>query len=1058
MALPEGPGVQPSPPPLPLGLYDLVLDRLLEERLAAPGADRIQADLEALDPGDSDAALADHLRRTVREALLALAGDDRLYAQVELCNRVVAVLQNAAGSHLAGRAVAAGVRRLLSVRRPDLPASQVPERPDTPPGTGCLLTGTRLDPSLVSQLRKELQTADRVDILCSFIKWSGTRILEDSLRAFAARPGARLRVITTSYLGATDVKAVELLRSLPGAEVRVSYDTHRTRLHAKAYLMHRDTGFGCAYIGSANLSHAALTEGLEWTVKISQHESPELWDRVTATFETYWNDPEFAPYDESQRPRLQAALARERAGPGPKEQVFPFDLRPYAFQQEILDRLDAERRVQGRDRHLVVAATGTGKTLIAAFDYRQWARAAGGGPRPRLLFVAHREELLQQSLAAFRAVLRDANFGDLLVGGRRPEGYDHLFVSIQSYNSQGLAEQFPPDHFAFVVVDEFHHAAAPSYERLLGHACPRVLLGLTATPERSDGLDVLGHFGGHLSAQIRLPDAINRKLLCPFQYFGVTDPVDLRGLQWQRGGYRTDELDRLFTGNDLRAGLVIDKVREILLDVRQARGLGFCVSVAHAEFMAAKFNQAGVPADFLSGESGREHRAEVQERLRRREINFLFVVDLYNEGVDIPEVDTVLFLRPTESLTIFLQQLGRGLRLDDGKDCLTVLDYIGPAHRSFRFDRRYRALLTDPLLPVAEQVEHGFSHLPAGCVIQMERVARQYVLENIRQAVRQARPTLVREIAALAAALGRSPRLGEFLEQQALEPEDVYRRGVCFARLSVEAGTRPDFADPDEAVLARGLRRVQHVNSAEHIRALLRLLDGAEPQGAADTLADADERRLLMLDLCLWGRDRVPASAADGLLRLRANPVLLGELVELLRYRLACIDEVPPLLALPFLCPLTPHSAYTRDEILAALGHWTRASRKEMREGVLCLPEIRADVFLFTLNKTEKHFSPTTMYQDYAINEHLFHWQSQSTTSPESPTGQRYIGHERLDYTVLLFGREDRKAGDLSAPFAFLGPARYVSHAGSRPMSITWRLDHPLPAKLLRRMARLAVG
>jgi superfamily II DNA or RNA helicase len=1042
------------------GLYDLVLDRWLEQQLADLRPEQVQAESEPLDPGDGYAALADHLRRTVWEALQGLTGEDRLRAQVELCNQVVRVLQNASGPHLAARAVAASGRRLLSVWRAESPARAVPERPDTPPGTGCLLTGTRLDPSLVSQLRKELQTADRVDVLCSFIKWSGIRILEEALRAFAARPGTRLRIITTSYLGATDLKAVELLRSLPGAEVRVSYDTHRTRLHAKAYLLHRATGFGCAYVGSANLSHAALTEGLEWTVKISQYESPHLWDRVTATFETYWNDPEFAPYDESQRPRLEAALAHERGQSGAAEQAFPFDLRPYAFQQEILDRLDAERRVQGRDRHLVVAATGTGKTLIAAFDYRQWARTATapGGPRPRLLFIAHREELLQQSLAAFRAVLRDANFGDLLVGGRRPDGLDHLFVSIQSYNSQQLAEQFPPDYFAYVVVDEFHHAAAPSYERVLRHVRPRVLLGLTATPERSDGLDVLGHFGGHLSAQIRLPDAINRKLLCPFQYFGVTDAVDLSGLQWQRGGYRTEELDRVYTGNDRRAGLVLDKVREVLLDPRRARGLGFCVSVAHAEYMAAKFNQAGIPADWLTGESSREQRAQVQGRLRGRDINFLFVVDLYNEGVDIPEVDTVLFLRPTESLTVFLQQLGRGLRLDDGKDCLTVLDFIGQAHRSFRFDLRYRALLADPLLSVAEQVEHGFSHLPAGCVIQMERYARQYVLENIRQALRQARPTLVREIASLAGVLGRPPGLGEFLEQHALEPDDIYRRGVCWSRLCADADTRPDFSEPDETALTRGLRRVQHANSAEHIRSLLRLLESAAAPGPDLTFAEPDGRRLLMLDLCLWGRDRLPSSPAEGLERLRANPVLRAELLELVRYRLGCVDEVPPPLDVPFLCPLTLHALYTRDEILAALGFWTRMARKEMREGVLHLPEIRADVFLFTLNKTEKHFSPTTMYQDYAINEHFFHWQSQSTTSAESPTGRRYIEHEARGHTVLLFGREEKKASGLSAPYSFLGPARYVGHRGSRPMSITWRLDHPLPAKLLRRMARLAVG
>jgi Domain of unknown function (DUF3427) len=338
----------------------------------------------------------------------------------------------------------------------------------------------------------------------------------------------------------------------------------------------------------------------------------------------------------------------------------------------------------------------------------------------------------------------------------------------------------------------------------------------------------------------------------------------------------------------------------------------------------------------------------------------------------------------------------------------------------------------------------------------MERVARQHVLENIRQAVRQARPTLLREISDLAGTLDRPPGLAEFLEHHDLEPEDLYRRGVCWSRLCVEAGARPDFHDPDEAALARGLRRIQHVSSTEHIRSLVRLLQGAVEEGM--NLDEADERRLLMLDLCLWGREKLPRSSAESLQCLRNNPTLLAELVELLGYRLGRVDEVPAAVQLPFLCPLTLHALYTRDEILAGLGRWTRTEQKEMREGVLHLPAIKADVFLFTLNKTEEHFSPTTMYQDYAINEYLFHWQSQSTTSPESPTGQRYIGHEKLGYTVLLFGREHRKAGDLSAPFAFLGPARYVSHAGSRPMSITWRLEQPLPAKLLRRMARLAVG
>jgi HKD family nuclease len=400
---------------------------------------------------------------------------------------------------------------------------------------------TSLDPSLLSQLRKEIFTSDRLDILCSFIKWGGIRVLGDELKAFTKRPGVSLRVITTSYMGATDLKAVEFLRSLPNTTIKISYDTQRTRLHAKAYMIHRNTGFGCAYVGSANLSVAALTDGLEWVVKISQYESPHLWEKVKGTFETYWNDGEFVTFVESERGRLQKALRAESGADHENENdtVF-FDLIPHEYQREVLDAIAAER-ARDKHQHLIVAATGTGKTMIAAFDYRAYAaewRRDGKQGLPRLLFVVHREEILRQSLNTFRAVMRDRNFADLMIGGTEPEAPDSLFVSIQSYNAKQLAQRYSPGHFDYVVIDEFHRAAAPWYQNLLEHIRPRELLGLTATPERADGLDIFAHFGGQATAEIRLPDAINGKMLCPFQYFCITDDgsADLSSLQWQQGG------------------------------------------------------------------------------------------------------------------------------------------------------------------------------------------------------------------------------------------------------------------------------------------------------------------------------------------------------------------------------------------------------------------------------------------------------------------------------------------------------------------------------------------
>lgn len=744
------------------GLYESLINKFIDARIGEAASNRLQIDKRALDSGDSHTYLAQYLADHIRKAFIAFPQAERLERQLELANRILNVLSESSPEAFdkdQSRIVRTELLLMLSDTKLD--------RADTPLSTSCLMTGTRQDPSLVSQLRKEIASADRVDILCSFIKWGGVRILDEPLKKLTTTK--QLRVITTSYMGATDPKAVEFLRNLSNTEVKVSYDTRRTRLHAKAYIIHRDTGFGVAYIGSSNLSQPALTEGLEWNVKISQEESPHLWQKVCATFDTYWNDNEFVAYTAESKARLTQAIRSERSSTDDESSLTYFNLSPYPFQQEILDKLEAERILHQRFRNLVVAATGTGKTVVSAFDYLRFRRQQGANRPNRLLFIAHREEILKQSLGTFRNVLRDFNFGDLLVSGATPERLDYLFCSIQSFNAREFWKQITPTFYDFIVVDEFHHAAAPSYQRLLSFVQPRILLGLTATPERMDDLDVVAYFDNHIAAEIRLPDAINRKLLCPFQYFGVTDAVDFSVIRWQRGGYDQQELEKLLTGNDYRANLVIDKVREILLDVTTARGLGFCVSVRHAEFMTDVFNKVGIPSVALSSESPRDLRQTVQRKLIAREINFIFVVDLYNEGVDIPEIDTILLLRPTESLTVFLQQLGRGLRLHAEKDCLTVLDFIGQAHQNFNFELRFRSLLGQTFRRVEEEIQDGFPHLPAGCSIALERLASKYILDNVREATTYNRRRLVRRIKSFTAETGRELTLQEFTAYHRLD-------------------------------------------------------------------------------------------------------------------------------------------------------------------------------------------------------------------------------------------------------------------------------------------------
>lgn len=1032
------------------GLYEQLLTLALQGELEALTDPRLYS-VAPVDAEDSHTVIAQFLEHLLANGLATFRGGDAAERQQRLVERVVATLAEELGPDWTQRlSIATPLRRLLAIHAQ--PHDSARNRPDTPLARSALLTGTRLDPSLGSQLRKEIATADRVDILCSFIRWSGLRVLLDDLRQLTEggdQDGPRLRIITTSYMGATDPKAIEALSELRNTEIRISYDTKRTRLHAKAYLFHRDTGFGSAYVGSANLSNAALSEGLEWTTKISHYELPYLWSKIAGTFETYWQDDEFQAYQGNAPERLRQAIRRERAASAEPDSAVTFDLRPYPFQEEILDVLAAEREIQEKHRHLVVAATGTGKTMIAAFDYARICRQHGR--KPSLLFVAHREEILRQALGSFRGVLRDQNFGDLLVGGRDPEHEDHLFCSIQSYNSRDLVQR-AADDFEYIVVDEFHHAAAPSYQQLLDHVRPQILLGLTATPERSDQLDVLQWFGGRTTAEIRLPDAINRRLLCPFQYFGVSDAVDLDGLTWQRGGYRVEDLNNLYTGNDVRAQLILDKVHEILLNPLHARGLGFCVSKAHAEYMARFFDHHGLPSASLTSNSSEDLRRSVQEQLRNRGINFIFVVDLYNEGVDIPEVDTVLFLRPTESLTVYLQQLGRGLRQHTEKECLTVFDFIGAQRREFRFAPRLRALSTKPEGRLDREIEHGFPHLPSGCVIQLERVAQQRVLDNVRESVRLLRPRMIASLRDLGRYLGRVPTIEEALDYFDTGLDELLKRGL-WSQLLAEAGLAEAPRDPDQQRLAKGVRRISHVESAEQIRQWLDLL-GETPNGTT-----GDVRLAELLYVSLWGNDGKGWTLAYAAERLQQNPAARTDLRLVLQY---CLRHAPTHHAgrvSRVAGPLTIHAAYTRDEILVGLGHWSLEQRPDQREGVLHIPGSKVDAFFVTLQKSEEDFSPTTMYEDYLISHDQFHWQSQSNTSVESATGQRYIHHQNVGYTPLLFVRETKSLpSGLSAPYFFLGPCEYISHEGTRPISIVWRLLHSVPARLFRVMARQNVA
>jgi len=1014
------------------GLYESLFTAQLEARVAHAREFGLEDRRATVDAADQPYVLARHVHDAVAHVL---AGTSEPQARIALVNSVLRQLDK---QDLAP--VLPGPQQLTGLIRPAGPgrASVSLSRPSTPLSDAALLTNAPGEPGLGSELRAELGSANEVDLICAFVQWHGLRLFEAQLLRARER-GAPIRVITTTYIGATERVALDRLVRMFGAQVKVQYDALRTRLHAKAWLFRRLSGFDTAYVGSSNLSRAAMIDGVEWNVRLSKVSTPTVLAKFQATFDTYWNDATFELYDpDRDRDRLDDALA-EASGRRVSTRITlalsGLEVRPYPHQSEMLEKLDVERVVHDRHRNLIVAATGTGKTVVAALDYRRFCDETTT-ERPSLLFVAHRKEILEQSLRTYREVLNDASFGEFYVDGARPERWSHVFASVQSLTRYGVAN-IAPESFAIVVVDEFHHAEAATYRSLLDHLQPRELLGLTATPERADGVDVRSFFGNRTAAELRLWDALSAELLSPFHYFGIADGVDLTNVAWKRGTYDVDGLANLYTANDARARIVLAQLHDKIGDVPSMRALGFCVSVAHAEYMARIFNESGIPSRAVTGTTSALARTEGLAALRSREINTIFTVDLFNEGIDLPDVDTVLFLRPTESATVFLQQLGRGLRRTQNKAVLTALDFVGHQREEFRFDTRYRALTGATRRGLEHQVERDFPFLPSGCQIVLDEQTQQDVLHNIRGQLTRRWTQLVAELRDYG-----DLSLAEFLAESGTELGDLTRGERSWTRLRREAGQPVRSGAAHEGQLLKRVRALAHVDDPERAAAYSSLLDDEAPP-----YADLDERgqRLArMLFFSLWPNGGGFAAYEEGLQALHAEAAVRDEIRAVVELGLDGAQHVTAALAGPLAdIPLRTHALYQREEILSALDYANLTRRPStFQAGVVWSDGLRTDAFLVTLRKSEADFSPTTMYRDYPVSRSLFHWESQVGTSVASPTGQRYLTGAS---TVLLFTRGEKRNELGTAPYLFLGPARYVQHRGERPIAITWRLEAPMP-------------
>ena len=1042
------------------GLYEELVTKLITNKLDDLGKDNFQIKKISIDKAEAAHLLSQHIGKTIKQAFNLIKGEDILEIQIEIANKIILFLKEELKKEefeddlieTEGKILKA-VFSNVDAHFTDLDLHLKEITPYTRLIHSELFTGGNSGTTLESELRKEILSSDKIDLLVSFIKWKGIRILERELREFTERGGI-LRVITTTYIGATDAKAVEFLSSLKNTQVKVSYNTGNERLHAKAYLFQRNTGFHTGYIGSSNFSRSALTDGLEWNLKITTKEISHIIDKFKKTFEAYWQNPEFELYDGTiHSVKLVEALQQ---GKFSKEYNFTtsyFDIKPFHYQSEILEKLEVERSVHNRNRNLIVAATGTGKTVISAFDYKNFRNK---NTSSKLLFVAHRKEILQQAMATFRGVLKENNFGDLWVDGIEPNSNEYLFVSVQTLNNRLKNLKLSPNYFDFIILDEAHHGAASSYRTFLNYFQPKVLLGLTATPERMDNENILEDFCNRIAAEIRLSEALNKKLLSPFQYFGITDSIDLTSVKWEKGKYVASELTNLYTKNEERIGEIIQALDKYTHDINDVRAIGFCVTIEHATFMAEKFNLAGLKAESLTSKNSSE-RDRIRELFRKKEFNYLFVVDIFNEGVDIPEIDTVLFLRPTESLTVFLQQLGRGLRLSEGKDCLTVLDFVGNSRPEYNFESKFRGLIGKTTTSVQKEIEDDFPHLPLGCSIVLEKKMKQTILENIKKATSLNVNQLINKIINFQHQTNLPLTLNNFMEFNHISIETIYKKD-SWSRLCQKAGVIADFENTNEKQIYSAItNKWLSTNSTSYFNFILKIAK----KGFNIRISDYDENQktmLLMLHYDVWQNAGGFNSLEESIIQMGKNKTLVKEIIEVLEILIDKVDFKEVDIDLPYNQPLKVHARYTRDQILAAFRLSTFDRKSPSREGVAENVELNTELLFINLIKSEENFSPTTMYDDYAISETLFHWQSQNSARPDIGKGLSYIQHQETDKKILLFVREkakDEKGNTMG--YVFIGEGTFKENEGEKPMNIKWKLNEPMPNYLWKESAKMSV-
>ena len=908
-------------------------------------------------------------------------------------------------------------------------------------------------PRMVDILRQGLSTSDEIVICVSFLRFSGLSLLLKELNTFLERQG-KLQLLTSTYLNVTQPEALETLMKLTKVELRLQDGL--TGFHTKFYFFNTQDNSAYCWIGSSNLTKGGIATNIEWNLK---HTNSDITQECRENFYKLWNRDDVFPLTQQVLETYKDRYKKSKenfvfiGNSVPKENSNE-NYQPNAAQIEALKELERLRE-QGEKRAAVIAATGLGKTFLAAFDSR-------ASDAESVLFIAHREELLTQAETTFRKVFGSEAGTGILASGKNPGEANFIFATIQSLSllsNQALINR----EYDYVVIDEFHHASSPSYQKILNRVQPKFLLGLTATPERQDGHDVLEICQYNIAYEVRLPEAINRSWLLPFHYFGIADElIDYENIKWRSGKFDPTELENALILEE-RVDAVLKHALEKGFDGKKRTTVGFCAGVRHAEFMADAFNGRGFMSESVTGKNSPDERQKIYARFSNSDnpLEWLFVSDVLNEGVDIPEINSILFLRPTESSTLFLQQLGRGLRLCPNTEVLTVIDFVGH-HKNAWLSLQ---ALNDPHRTLGNRNidDLGISP-PNHCEIILEDRTKEILLK-IKNLSKTKVDTCREAYERLKLELGYPPKPVDFSIRDDMPSMKEFRQAFgswLDCRIAMADATTWEIQIRSNELVYSFLKAVEIDWQAQRVipYALLWAMcyypndfdngfneffkkysywniekpsDGS--YGKASTTLEKKISEFFSKG------QFIPAIQNE----LRTNQSLTENVEDRILYTLSNDYRLRHCGILREPKDFTLYAQYKRPEIINYFG--VQYDPAKHNSGVIKLPNNHIVLIVkMDTGGAKKEFQ----YQNRFLDERHFSWQSQNKQRQDNEAGQEITKHQERNKTIHLF----IQPGSHQNAY-YIGTANVSSVTGNAPMTITFELSEVVPDSVLELLCKL---